>query len=94
MYVASYTILVVVNRLSRPIVVLDGLPGLYGFKYDSATAYGLPLYLYSYKLVGSTTAGIGARFNVKLSQVYLKQKFLFSKNPSLATNSYIIGIEI
>ena len=43
------------NRLSRPVVVLDGLPGLYGFKYDNATACGLPLYLYSYKLVGSVT---------------------------------------
>ena len=55
MYVQSCTILVVVNRLSRPVVVLDGLPGLYGFKYDSVTAYGLSLYLYSYKLVGSMT---------------------------------------
>ena len=40
---------------SRPFVVLDGLLGLYGLKYDSVTAYGLPLYLCSYKLVGSTT---------------------------------------
>ena len=40
---------------SRPFVVLDGLPGLYGLKYDSATACGLPLYLCSYKLVGSAT---------------------------------------
>ena len=64
MYVESCMVLVVVNRLSRPIVVLDGLSGLYGFKYNSATAYGLPLYLYSYKLVGSATAGIRARFNV------------------------------
>ena len=55
MYVESCKILVVVNRLSRSVVVLDGLPGLYGFKYDSATACGLPLYLYSYKLVGSVT---------------------------------------
>ena len=55
-YVESCTILVVVNRLSRPVVVLDGLPGLYGLKYDSATACGLPLYLYSYKLVGSATS--------------------------------------
>ena len=55
MYVESCTILVV-NRLSRPVVVLDGLPGLYGFKYDSAFACGLPLYLYSYKLVGSVTS--------------------------------------
>ena len=43
------------DRLSRPIVVLDGLPGLYGFKFDSATACGLPLYLCSYKLDGSIT---------------------------------------
>ena len=55
MYVESCMILVVVNRLSRPVVVLDGLPGLYGFKYDSATACELLLYLYSYKLVGSAT---------------------------------------
>ena len=27
-----------VDRLSRPVVVLDGLLGLYGLKYDSATA--------------------------------------------------------
>ena len=33
----------------------DGLPGLYGFKYDSGTACRLPLYLCSYKLVGSAT---------------------------------------
>ena len=55
MYVESCTILVVVNCLLRPIMVLDGLRGLYGFKYDSATACELPLYLYSYKLVGSAT---------------------------------------
>ena len=40
MYIESCTILVVVNHLSRPVVVLDGLPGLYGFKYDNATACG------------------------------------------------------
>ena len=40
-------------------MVLDGLPGLYGFKYDNATACGLPSYLYSYKLVGSATLKIG-----------------------------------
>ena len=59
MYVKSCTILVVVNHLSRPVVVLDGLPGLYGFKYDSATACGTPLYLYSYKLVGYATPAAG-----------------------------------
>ena len=47
--------LLYVDDLSRPIVVLDGLPSLYGLKYDSATACGLPLYLCSYKLVGSMT---------------------------------------
>ena len=40
---------------SRPFEVLDGLPGLYGLKYDSATACRLPLYLCSYKLDGSVT---------------------------------------
>ena len=49
---------------SRPFVVLDGLPALYGLKYDSATVSGLPLYLCSYKLDGSATAGIKARFNI------------------------------
>ena len=47
MYVESCTILVVVNRLSRPVVVLNGLPGLYGFKYDSATACGFAIVLVS-----------------------------------------------
>ena len=53
-----------VDRLSRPIVVLDGLPGLYGLKYDSAIVCGLLLYLSSYKLDGSATASIRARFNI------------------------------
>ena len=42
---------------SRTFVVLDGLLGLYGLKYDSATACGLPLYLCSYKLDGFVTIG-------------------------------------
>ena len=41
------------------LMVLNGLSGLYGLKYDSATAWGLPLYLCSYKLVGSATCYIG-----------------------------------
>ena len=40
---------------SSPFMVLDGLLGLYGLKYDSWTACGLPLYLCSYKLDGSVT---------------------------------------
>ena len=42
-----------VDRLSRPVVVLDRLPGLYGLKYDCVTACGLQLYLCFYKLNGS-----------------------------------------
>ena len=49
---------------SRPFMVLNGLPSLYGLKYDSATACGLPLYMCSYKLASPTTAGIRARFNM------------------------------
>ena len=49
---------------SRLFTVLDGLPDLYELKYDSATACGLPLYLCSYKLVGSSIAGIRARLNI------------------------------
>ena len=41
---------------SRPFMVLNGLPGLYGLKYDSATACGLSLYLCSYKLDGFVIA--------------------------------------
>ena len=44
---------------SRPFVVLDGLPGLYGLKYDSVTACRLPLYLCSYKLDDSTIENFG-----------------------------------
>ena len=64
MYVESCTILVIVNHLLRPVVVLNGLPGLYGLKSNSATACGLLLYLCSYKLDGSATAGIRARFYI------------------------------
>ena len=49
---------------SKPFTVLDGLLGLYGLKYDSATACGLLLYLCSYKLDGSAVAGIRAKFNI------------------------------
>ena len=53
MYVESCTILVVCGSFIETHVVLDGLPSLYGLKYDSVTACELPLYLCSYKLVGS-----------------------------------------
>ena len=58
-------------------MVLDGLPDLYGLKYDSATAYGLPLCLCSYKLVGSATCYIGiisARLRIILSALIYTNK--------------------
>ena len=69
-------------------MVLDGLSSLYGLKYDSVTACGLPLYLCSYKLVGSATAGIRARFNVIVTCVFKTKVFVF-QNQFLATYSYI-----
>ena len=51
---------------SRPFAVLDGIPGLYGLKYDSAIACVLPLYLCSYKLIGSATADAGVVCPVSL----------------------------
>ena len=65
-------------------MVLDGLPGLYGFKYDSATACGLPLYLYSYKLVGSVTASLSHR---GLSTLTLKIELLSGTAP-ISQRSY------
>ena len=75
---------VYVSDESRPFVVLDGLLGLYGLKYDSVTAYGLPLYLCSYKLDGSLIASIRARFNfiaicVFKTKVFVLQKLVFGK---------------
>ena len=64
---------------SRPFMVLDGLPGLCGLKYDSATACGLPLYLCSYKLDGSVTAGIRARFNILAICVFKTKVFVLQK---------------
>ena len=85
MYVESCTILVVVDHLSRPVVVLDRLPGLYGLNYDSATACGLLLYLSSYKLVGSATE----QGSTLIVTCVFKTKVFVFQNPFLATNSYI-----
>jgi len=52
-------------------MVLDGLPGLYGLKYDSATACGLPLYLCSYKLDDSV---IGSSFSIGLMPQWLSEE--------------------
>ena len=56
---------------SRSFTVLDGVPGLYGLKYDSATACGLPLYLCSYKLDGSVTI-LSLRIRLHELTVYAK----------------------
>ena len=69
-------------------MVLDGLPGLYGLKYESATTPRLPLYLCSYKLDDSVTAGISARFKIIAICVFETKVFVFPK-PALATNRYI-----
>ena len=45
-------------------MVLDGLPGLYGLKYDRATTCGLQLYLCSYKLVSSATDDMVAKVDI------------------------------
>ena len=74
---------------SRPFVVLDGLLGLSELKYDSATAYRLLLYLCSYKLDGSTIAGIRARFNINCHMCIETQRFLFFQNQFLAPDRYI-----
>ena len=58
-------------------MVLDGLSGLYGLKYDSATACGLLLYLCSYKLDGSIIADIRARFNIIAVCVFKTKVFVF-----------------
>jgi hypothetical protein len=43
-----------------------GLLGLYELKYDGLIISVIAIVLCSYKLDGSVTAGIGARFNTKL----------------------------
>ena len=60
-------------------MVLDGLPSLYGIKYDSVTTCGMPLYLCSYKLDGSVTAGIRARFNIIAICVFKTKVFVLQK---------------
>ena len=58
MYVESCVILVVCGSFIETHRGTRQTTGLYGLKYDSATACGLPLYLCSYKLVGSATKSI------------------------------------
>jgi hypothetical protein len=57
-----------------------GLPELYGLKYDKLiTSVIVFLYLCSYNLDGSVTAGIGARFNSKHVTCVFKTKLFFIK---------------
>ena len=45
--------------------MISGLPGLWELKYRNLIASVIVLYLRSYDLVGSVTAGIRARFDTK-----------------------------
>ena len=68
-------------------MTLDGLPDLYGLKYDSATACGLLLYLCSYKLNGSAML-VSEQDSTLITTCVFKTKFFFPKSV-LATDIYI-----
>ena len=85
-------------------MVLDGLLGLFGLKYYCATAYGLPLYLCSYKLVSSATCDTDFEpgFNSSLcsdnslrtpgmSIVFHAKIFLLSLKKLVSVSSYSLG---
>ena len=55
---------------ARPFMVLDELSSLYGLKYNSVTACGLPLYLCSYKLYDSATASMSASLRECIPQLW------------------------
>jgi hypothetical protein len=57
----------------------SGLPKLYGLKCENLITSVLFLYLCSYNLDGSVTAGIRARFNIKHVICVFKTKVLFYK---------------
>ena len=77
---------------SRPFVVIDGLPGLYGLKYDSAIACGLPLYLCSYKLDGSATL-TGVEAHPPALMVDNQPTIALAKNPVLHNRSKHIDVK-
>ena len=56
--------------------VISGLPGLWELKYRNLITSVIFLYLRSYNLVGSVTAGIRARFNTKHVICVFKTKVL------------------
>jgi hypothetical protein len=57
-----------------------GLPELYGFKYDNLITSVIVLYLCSYNLGDTITAGIGAKFNIKhVICVFRNKRFYFLK---------------
>ena len=72
-------------------MVLDGLPGLYGFKYDSATACGChcTCTLINWSVLRQLAL---EQDSTLIITCVFKTKVFVSENPSLATNSYIIGI--
>ena len=78
LYVESCTILVVCWIIRDPSWYSMDYRVYMGSSMKVRSLRWLPLYLCSYKLVGSATAGIGAGFNI-FCHVYLKQRFLFYK---------------
>jgi hypothetical protein len=80
LYVESCMILACMLVDSRSLVMLVVLPGLYGLKYDGWPLQWLLLYLCSYKLDSSVTAGVRARFNIKLVICVFKTKVFVSQN--------------
>ena len=88
MYVESCTILVVVNRLSRPVVVLDGLPVYMG---SSMTVRLLADCHCTCTLINWSVLRqlVSEQDSTLIVTSVFKTKVLFSKNPSLATNNYI-----
>ena len=78
-------------------MVLDGLPGLYGLKYDSATACGLPLYLCSYKFNGSVTVGpleltFGGSLVAPSTESRTRRSPNFGKINTVSRSSFTFGI--
>ena len=62
-------------------MVLDGLLGLYGLKYDSATACELPSYICSYKLVSFAIGTISSSISVGKSYASGSPKSIERLNP-------------
>ena len=72
----------------RPFVVLDGLPGLYGLKYDSATtcAYHCTCALINWSVLLQL---VSEQDSILIATCVFKTKVFVSPKPVLATDRYI-----